>query len=67
MEKANRKASGLPASEEEKKDEDSQAIQMKEPALGSKAKSMALPFGHLGGGAVEHNDEVMVEEKSQVF
>ena len=40
---------------------------MKEPALGSKAKSMALPFGHLGGGAVEHNDEVMVEEKSQVF
>lgn len=40
---------------------------MNEPALGSKAKSMALPFGHLGGGAVEPNDEEMVEEKSQVF
>lgn len=42
---------------------------MNEPALGSKAKSVALPFGHLGGGAAlgEALDEEMEEEKSQVF
>ena len=41
---------------------------MTEPALGSKAKSAVLPFGHLGGGSVaganEVPDEDMEEEKS---
>ena len=40
---------------------------MAEPALGNKAKSAVLPFGHLGGGASvagEAPDEDMEEEKS---
>ena len=41
---------------------------MAEPALGHKAKSAVLPFGHLGGGgasvANEAPDEDMEEERS---
>lgn len=71
MDKAQRKALGLPTNDDFTIEDASkpQEIEMNEPALGNKAKSVALPFGHLGGGtaAGEIPDEEMEEEKSQVF
>ena len=71
MEKAQRKALGLPVDDDfTVEDEANRAgeIEMAEPALGNKAKSAVLPFGHLGGGSVasanEAADEDMEEEKS---
>ena len=53
MEKANRKISdtGLMPKEENKDEDDDPSIDMGEPPLIGKAKSMALPFSHLSGGA----------------
>jgi len=74
MEKAQRKALGLPVDDDFSVDADEAAKEkqieiMAEPALGMKAKSAVLPFGHLGGSAAaaEAPDEEMEEEKSQVF
>ena len=65
MEKAQRKALGLPTDDDFSVSK-TEEIMMDEPALGNKAKSVALPFGHLGGGAAvgEAIDEDMEEEKS---
>ena len=67
MEQAHRKELGLPADDDFTPDEQ-QVIEMSEPALGNKAKSVALPFGNLKatGSAVELDAE-MAEEKSQVY
>lgn len=46
MEQAQRKDLGLPA-DDDFTVEEKQAIEMAEPSLGSKAKSMALPFSHM--------------------
>jgi len=37
---------------------------MAEPSLGSKAKSMALPFSHMQGSSQDLKDAEMTEEKS---
>ena len=72
MEKAQRKALGLPVDDdftvEDEANKAEEIAMMAEPALGNKAKSAVLPFGHLGGGgasvASEAPDEDMEEEKS---
>ena len=80
MEKAQRKALGLPEDDDEALEQakEKEVESMAQPGLGNKAKSAFLPFGHLGGGGsaaaneasgAGANDQDMqdVEEKSQVF
>ena len=69
MDQAQRKELGLPE-DDDFSVEEKEAIEMDTPILGSKAKSMGLPFSHLQGAATSPNvnkDTEMDEEKSQIF